>query len=66
MVKPGGFIFITFRNEFLDIYKDFSRKLDKIIDDGEKDGRIKTIVRCVYPEFFIGKEGIMFVLKKLR
>lgn len=66
VAKPGGLILITFRNEFLDIYKEFTRKLNKIIDDYEKDGRLQTIVRCVYPEYLIGKEGIMFVLKKLK
>ncbi|XP_078688345.1 methyltransferase-like protein 27 [Branchiostoma floridae x Branchiostoma belcheri] len=65
VVKPGGSIVITFREEYLYIVEDYKDKLEPAMDRLQNTGLWERVSRDVFPKFYQDKDGITFVYKVL-
>ncbi|XP_035688013.1 uncharacterized protein LOC118423840 [Branchiostoma floridae] len=65
VVKPGGYIIITFREEYLYIVEDYNGKLEPAMARLQDDGLWERVSREVFPKFYEDKNGITFVYKVL-
>ncbi|CAH1268987.1 WBSCR27 [Branchiostoma lanceolatum] len=65
VVKPGGYIVITFREEWLHLYEDFKDKLEPAMARLQEQGLWERVSREIFPNFLPGKNGITIVYKVL-
>ncbi|XP_066288851.1 methyltransferase-like protein 27 [Branchiostoma lanceolatum] len=65
VVKPGGYIVITFREEWLLLYEDFKDKLEPAMARLQEQGLWERVSREIFPNFLPGKDGITIVYKVL-
>ncbi|CAH1240819.1 WBSCR27 [Branchiostoma lanceolatum] len=65
VVKPGGYIVITFREEWLHHYEDYKDKLEPAMARLQDKGLWERVSREVFPNFYPGKNGITIVYKVL-
>ncbi|CAH1268966.1 CYP2C8 [Branchiostoma lanceolatum] len=65
VVKPGGYIVITFREEWLHLYEDFKDKLEPAMARLQEQGLWERVSREIFPNYYPGKDGITIVYKVL-
>ncbi|XP_035688015.1 methyltransferase-like protein 27 [Branchiostoma floridae] len=65
VVKPGGYIVITFREEYLYTVEHYKDKLEPTMARLQNDGLWERVSREVFPGFYEDKDGITFVYKVL-
>eukprot|EP00058_Branchiostoma_floridae_P004263 XP_002589751.1 hypothetical protein BRAFLDRAFT_97801 [Branchiostoma floridae] len=65
VVKPGGFIVITFREEYLYTVEHYKDKLEPTMARLQDEGLWERVSREVFPGFYGDKDGITFVYKVL-
>lgn len=61
LVKPGGFIVNVTRVEHLTNCSDYNGRLEKLMDQLEKEGKWKQVSRQTNFNFFRGKQGLCLV-----
>ncbi|XP_019638228.1 PREDICTED: uncharacterized protein LOC109480473 isoform X2 [Branchiostoma belcheri] len=65
VVKPGGYVVITFREEYLHFVEDYKDKLEPAMVRLQDTGLWERVSRDVFPKFYQDKNGITFVYKVL-
>ncbi|XP_035678400.1 demethylmenaquinone methyltransferase-like [Branchiostoma floridae] len=65
VVKPGGYIVITFREEYLHTVEDYKDKLEPTMARLQDEGLWERVSRETFPKFYEDKDGITFVYKVL-
>ncbi|CAH1268986.1 WBSCR27 [Branchiostoma lanceolatum] len=65
VVKPGGYIVITFREEWLHLYEDFKDKLEPAMARLQEQGLWERVSREIFSNYYQGKDGITVVYKVL-
>ncbi|CAH1240917.1 WBSCR27 [Branchiostoma lanceolatum] len=65
VVKPGGYIVITFREEWLHHYEDYKDKLEPAMARLQDQGLWERVSREIFPNYYPGKNGITIVHKVL-
>ncbi|XP_067657961.1 methyltransferase-like protein 27 isoform X1 [Haliotis asinina] len=60
IVRPGGIISISMREEFLDSCTDYRGRLEPLMEKMEKDGEWKLVSREVRPNYYCGKSGLVY------
>ncbi|XP_066302056.1 methyltransferase-like protein 27 [Branchiostoma lanceolatum] len=63
VVKPGGYIVITFREEYLHTVENYRDKLEPLMARLQQEGLWERVTREVFPKFYEDKDGITFVYK---
>ncbi|KAK7481250.1 hypothetical protein BaRGS_00027510 [Batillaria attramentaria] len=61
LVKPGGYIVNVTRVEHLQNCSDYIGRLDKLMEELEKQGKWKQITRTTFPNILRGKDGLLLV-----
>merc|ERR1711976_21166 len=61
LVKPGGFIVNVTRVEHLNNCSDYRDRLEKLMEQLEKEGKWKQVNRSTNFNFFRGKQGLLLV-----
>ncbi|CAH1237838.1 B4GALNT2 [Branchiostoma lanceolatum] len=63
VVKPGGHIVITFREEYLHTVENYRDRLEPCMARLQQEGLWERVTREVFPKFYEDKDGITFVYK---
>ena len=63
MCKPGGFVIVVMRHEYLTTCENLSL-MNGIMAGLEEQGRWSQIKSRVSPNYLLDKEGIVFVYRK--
>ncbi|XP_066269138.1 methyltransferase-like protein 27 [Branchiostoma lanceolatum] len=65
VVKPGGYIVLTFREEWLHQYEEYKDKLEPAMARLQDQGLWERVSREIFPNYYPGKDGITIVYKVL-
>ncbi|XP_035663813.1 methyltransferase-like protein 27 [Branchiostoma floridae] len=63
VVKPGGTVVLTVREEFLHITAEY-RKLDPLIVRLREEGLWEYVIRYITPHYFGDKDGVIYVYRR--
>ncbi|XP_066288853.1 methyltransferase-like protein 27 isoform X2 [Branchiostoma lanceolatum] len=64
-IEKGGYIVITFREEWLHLYEDFKDKLEPAMARLQEQGLWDRVNREIFSNYYQGKDGITIVYKVL-
>ncbi|GFR61907.1 Williams-Beuren syndrome chromosomal region 27 protein [Elysia marginata] len=65
IVKPGGYILNCMREEFLESVPEYKDRLVPLFEDLERQRKLERIEWTIYPNHFVGVDGIRMIFKVL-
>ncbi|XP_050739141.1 methyltransferase-like protein 27 [Eriocheir sinensis] len=63
VAKNGGFVVNVMRHEYLETVAAYKEKLEPYMDQLEEDGKWRKVERRVVPNYYFGKEGVVYVYR---
>ncbi|XP_062568640.1 methyltransferase-like protein 27 isoform X1 [Saccostrea cucullata] len=64
IVKPGGYIVIVMREEYLEHVQDYKDKLEPLMKELEISGKWSKLSRKVVPNYSFQNNGVIFIFQK--
>nr|XP_022344429.1 methyltransferase-like protein 27 isoform X1 [Crassostrea virginica] len=64
IVKPGGYVVIVMREEYLEHVHDYKDKLEPLMKELEISGRWTRVSRRVVPKYSFENNGVIFIYQK--
>ena len=64
VTKPGGFVIIVMREEYLSIVDEYKDRLEPLMKQMESEGVWKIEQRIQVPHYSFNKTGLVFIMRK--
>ncbi|ELT87590.1 hypothetical protein CAPTEDRAFT_209791 [Capitella teleta] len=64
IIKPGGYVVIVMRKEYLDYVIEYKNRLDDHVQRMKENGKWTKVLRETVEKYSFGKDGVVFTLQK--